>query len=523
MVMNADQLSPRSEYVLLPADGIRFRDDRARKFFSEFSEARSTKPPLRFDLLSRQPGIAWDHLRLSSRLREEQLSSDFEHAIPIHVLDSTRVDGPKLLQCTDDAALALRSMSQLFRVVPNRQYWPLQSPYDLPVTRSPGASRQPPTVIRIQDGQSAAPLVGVKVVGLTNTQYRVGDEAYTDATGTADLRLGEPPIQLESLMVETPPVGYWGAYFRGAAITSPHVVGLEAVDLSATDALRTFYGSSPASSDGAGVRVGVVDSGIDLAHQDLSVRDGANTVTGEPPGDFGDSGLGHGTHVAGIIAARGAPPRGLQGLAPGADVFSYRVYGAGATSTTSYAVQKAMWAASLDGCHVINLSLGNLAPDVTLQEAFQDASEQGMVVIGAAGNGYGKPVSVPACYCVAVTALGRLGTFPANAREAADVGIVVGVDPNDFLAAFSNFGAEVDLIAPGVGILSTVPGGYAPGRGTSMAAAAATGMAARLLSARPDLLARAADRARAVDMLNYLMKSTRKMGFGLHYEGYGML
>ncbi len=289
------------------------------------------------------------------------------------------------------------------------------------------------------------------------------------------------------------------------------------------DALRHFCGPAVTGADGAGVRVAVIDTGIDTGHPDVPSLTGRNTVTGEAAGDFGDNGLGHGTHIAGIIAGRGAPPGGVGGLAPGVDLYVYRVFGAGQGTAKNYAIAKALIYASDAECHLINLSLGGVVPDEVLRDAVQDARDHGALVVCAAGNAGRQPVGVPASYGLAVAAMGRVGTFPAGAREEADVDAPVGSDPDDFVAGFTNVGGNVEFIAPGVGIVSMLPGGYGPRRGTSMAAAAATGMAARLLSAQPSLLSMPADAARAAAMHTHLTGQARSMGFGLQFEGYGML
>ena len=121
-----------------------------------------------------------------------------------------------------------------------------------------------------------------------------------------------------------------------------------------------------------------------------------------------------------------------------------------------------------------------------------------------------------------MSALGRKGTFPSGALEAGDVKGPYGRNRLNFVAAFSNIGPEIDLIGPGVGILSTVPGGYAPMSGTSMACPAVTGAAARLLSTLPDILGMPRDEARSEAMAQALLQSGRSLGFEATYEGHGL-
>jgi subtilisin len=170
------------------------------------------------------------------------------------------------------------------------------------------------------------------------------------------------------------------------------------------------------------------------------------------------------------------------------------------------------------------MSLGGGEPDEATKSAIEDARAQGSLVIVAAGNEYRSPVSFPAsdAMALAVSAMGRKGTFPKNATEAGDVARPYGSDKKNFVAAFSNIGPEMDLTGPGVGILSTVPGGYAPMSGTSMACPAVTGLAAKLLSAHSDILNMSRDQARSDAMARTLLQAASSLGFGPQYEGQGL-
>jgi subtilisin family serine protease len=118
--------------------------------------------------------------------------------------------------------------------------------------------------------------------------------------------------------------------------------------------------------------------------------------------------------------------------------------------------------------------------------------------------------------------MGRKGTFPSGSVEWGDVRAPYGTDRKDFVAAFSNVGSDIDLVGPGVGVISTVPGGHATLSGTSMACPAVTGAAARILSGHADVLGMTRDQARSDAIAHLLMTSGVLRGFGATFEGHGL-
>jgi type VII secretion-associated serine protease mycosin len=223
---------------------------------------------------------------------------------------------------------------------------------------------------------------------------------------------------------------------------------------------------------GSGVTVAVVDTGVDAAHEDL----GSVVVPGidyiEPSRDGRYDPDGHGTHVAGIIAARVDNGRGIAGAAPGVRIMPVRVLDARGSGVSSNVAAGIIWAAD-HGARVISLSLGG-GPSPGMQIAIQYALTKNAVVLAAAGNS-GADDNAP--------------VYPAAYPEAIAVGAFA---ENLTRASFSNTGAYVDVSAPGNNILSTwssSSNSYAIASGTSMATPYASAEAALIVARNPKLSA----------------------------------
>jgi subtilisin family serine protease len=250
--------------------------------------------------------------------------------------------------------------------------------------------------------------------------------------------------------------------------------------------------SSTVSGNGAGsvnVDVAVIDTGIDLTHPDLNVAGGVNCSTGR---SFND-GNGHGSHVAGIIGARDND-LGVVGVAPGARLWAVRVLNPAGSGSFASVICGVDWVtAHRDVIEVANMSLGGTGSEpagsgCTTGDALHDAIcrsvSAGVTYTVAAGNEADDAANhVPAAYdeVITVSALADFDGKPGGLGSA-----TCRADEDDTLANFSNFGADVDLIAPGVCIYSTYKrGGYATFSGTSMASPHAGGAAALYKSTHP--------------------------------------
>ncbi|MFV9503487.1 MAG: S8 family serine peptidase [Oscillochloridaceae bacterium umkhey_bin13] len=219
---------------------------------------------------------------------------------------------------------------------------------------------------------------------------------------------------------------------------------------------------------GEPIIIAVLDTGVDERHPDLANKllPGYNSLLGRP-GALDDN--GHGTAVAGQIAAQSDNAMGIAGICWGCTILPIKVLDYRGIGSTFSVAQGLRWAAD-NGARVINLSLGGSRPSQTLREAVQYATERGILVVAAVGN---------------EAELGNAPSYPAAYPEVLAVG---GVGPDDQVASFSNTGNYLGLSAPASSGLTTVPGGnYAPTTGTSFASPWVAGAAGLLLSLRPDL------------------------------------
>lgn len=204
---------------------------------------------------------------------------------------------------------------------------------------------------------------------------------------------------------------------------------------------------------GLGVKVAVLDTGIDIDHPDLQVIGGANF---DPSVSTYDDNNGHGTHVAGTIAALDNE-FGVVGVAPEASLFGVKVLDRKGSGWISQVIAGIDWAVQNE-MDVINMSLGSDSPDPDLEDALDLAVSAGIIVVAAAGN----------------------DTYDIDYPGAYTSTIAVGaINPDRTLAYFSSQGEMLDVVAPGVAIISTYKNGrYKDLNGTSMATPHVAGLAA---------------------------------------------
>ena len=305
-------------------------------------------------------------------------------------------------------------------------------------------------------------------------QDTTADNAISALSGTAEVAKAERNILVQLFATPSDPLysQLWGM----AKINAP-----------------AAWDTNTGSSD---ILVAVSDTGMDYTHPDLTANVWTNP--GEIPGngkdddgngyiddvhgwDFANNDSdpmddhGHGTHVSGTIGAAANNGVGVAGINWHVKIQAVKFLSASGGGTTWAGAQTLLYAATMKA-RVVNASWGCLGPSCYasyLEDAIRTLSNAGGIFVVAAGNNANNNDAYPA--------------YPAN-YAVDNVVAVAATDSNDQLASFSNYGAtRVHLAAPGVGILSSLPGGqYASWSGTSMATPHVAGAAALFLSARPD-------------------------------------
>lgn len=216
----------------------------------------------------------------------------------------------------------------------------------------------------------------------------------------------------------------------------------------------------PSGNSANPIKVAIVDTGISTGHPDLAanLKGGVNTIN--PQKSYNDDN-GHGSHVAGIVAALNNSV-GVVGVGPQVDLYAVKVLGRSGSGWISDIIEGIDWAIA-NNMQVVNMSLGSTSDVQSLHDAVIRAGNAGLVVVAAAGNSGGAVI------------------FPAAYPE---VVAVSATDQNDQIASWSSRGPEVDLAAPGVSIFSTYKGSnYTTLSGTSMATPHVAGAAALILNA----------------------------------------
>jgi subtilisin family serine protease len=320
-------------------------------------------------------------------------------------------------------------------------------------------------------------------------------QGITDDRGEVTVTLFGGPIETVQAIYVKPAANYWDRMVQGPTLQAGGMNTLQLQPLSDTfpgfpnngmvgwgQRLMNLDQIDP-SLAGQGVKIGIVDSGCDNSHPQLShVTRGIDLTNGGNAATWTNDTMSHGTHCAGIITAASNRLQGIRGFAPMAEVHALKVFPGGRFSDLIDALDQCI-ERELD---IVNLSLGSSDTSELVAQKLLELRQHGVACVVAAGNTSG-PVQFPGTQpsVLTVSAIGKLDEFPPDSYHAQTVqaGLVAGTM---FSAKFTCFGPQVAVTGPGVAIVSTVPGGgYAAWDGTSMATPHVTGLGALLLAHHP--------------------------------------
>lgn len=283
--------------------------------------------------------------------------------------------------------------------------------------------------------------------------------------------------------------------FRG--ISSNSIYGLNMIQA------KSFWNQS---EKGKGINIAVIDSGCDIEHENLKdCITGVRNFTDEDnknPNIVTDR-VGHGTHVTGIIAANGK--NGVYGVAPNCNIYVLKAINSTGRGKVSWVI-KAINYAIEKKVDIISMSLGMSSTSAELERTVRNAVNNNILVVCAAGNeGDGNSKNFEYSY-------------PASYVDVISVGAV---DKKANPASFSNANLVIDLLAPGVEIVSTYPGNrYASLSGTSMATPYVTGSIALLKVWSYNEFQRNLTES---ELYAQLIKHTRTLDYSRAIQGNGLL
>ncbi len=365
-------------------------------------------------------------------------------------------------------------------------------------------------------------------------------EGRTDQNGMVTVNLFLAPGGRARLLYVDIPSDHWDIYIKDPAIVPGQSYEVRAKSLyEAPEIAPNFpnefnYGWGqrlmeldrlPANLDGAGVRIAIIDSGADNTHPLLQhIRQGFDaTQASMTTGSWMLDTIGHGTHCAGVITAQPANGHAMRGFAPAAEIIIFKIFPGGDFISLAKCINRCV-ELQVD---IINLSLGApIGTNLAVEQTMEAAVRSGISFVVAAGND-GADVRYPASsqYAMAVAAIGAQGMFPDDTYDESTMDPSLPMVNALFSPNFTCRGPKVAVGAPGVSIISSVPGGgYNPESGTSMAAPHVTGLGALLLAHHPIFRTQFRERnAARVNALYQLIRSIcAPIPFGADRVGSGL-
>src|SRR5258706_207553 len=323
-------------------------------------------------------------------------------------------------------------------------------------------------------------------------------QALTDSSGQASLQTHSLDGSGVHAVYVRPAADHWERYIQNPSLEIGQVNVIRLSPLDRTSG--SFPGERPygwgqrmmkfdrVSSDwnGAGTKVGIIDSGCDTSHPLLRhiVRGADFTRDGDCQSWKSDE-MGQGTHCAGIVAASAVASSGIIGCAPGAEVHVFKVVPGGHFSDLIDALDQCI-ERRLD---VVQIGVCSEHFSELVAQKITEARLNGIACIAGAGNTGGAvqfPGNVPGV--LTVSAVGKLGEYPQDTRHAHRALPQLIPYSGIYATNFSAWGPQVGLCGPGVAVVSSIPGGgHAAWDGCAMAASHVVGFSALLLSHHPML------------------------------------
>jgi subtilisin family serine protease len=350
--------------------------------------------------------------------------------------------------------------------------------------------------------------------------------ALTGADGVAHLQLYSADVRSINGLYVKPRIDHWSFFQHDPDISTdahnivklralsdmPSLPGFPQQNAAGWGARAMRLDQLPPQFRGQGVKVAVIDSGAATTHGNLrQIKRGFDIINKKttPDTTWTNDELGHGSHCAGVIAGADLT-YGIRGFAPEAEIHVCKLFPGGQISQLIDALEYCIE----NEIDVVNLSLGGGEPSEALERQIIRAKQAGVACIAAAGNS-GGPVQYPAAspHVLSVAAIGKIAEFPLDSYHSETVG--GDIDQQGFFTAkFSCFGPQVNVCAPGVAIVSSVPpNNFAAWDGTSMAAPHVTGLATLILAHRPEFqgVGRARSAERVERLFHIIRASARRV------------
>jgi len=414
-----------------------------------------------------------------------------------------------VVRMDEQRAEALRQSAQA-QVIVEQDAWLGVGQATLPIPfAAPWSSRVTPAPRLRQEisfrvlGRGDQPLAGA---GITIFGRRFSAQAITDGSGVAKVAILDAEADLEDLraLYVQPAADHWEHFVHRPTLASSeaNVIRLNplapagarpAEDERAAQArdwgrklmgLDGLANGASAGPVGAGVKIALIDSGCDTSHPLLRhITRGVDLSRREGPDGWMRDEIGQGTHCAGLIAAAAGSPPSVSGIVPGAELHVFKLSPGGHFSDLLEALDQCI-ERQID---IVCLGVGSDQVSELVARKLAEARASGVACVAAAGDD-GGPVWFPAMTpgVLSVSAIGRLGEFPAETHHGWTALPELIGPAGLFATNFSGVGPQIGVCAPGVAVISSVPGGGLAARdGTAIAAAHVAGFATVVLARHP--------------------------------------